>query len=74
MVFSRVLLVLKIVFMIRDLDINYCYLYTFILFIAEFVDSNKLLCSCILNSKYIFLIYGVSKLLSLIDEKSLGFA
>ena len=60
MVFSRMLLVLKIVFMIRDLDRNY-YLYTFILFIAEFVDSNKLLCSCILNSKYIFLIYGVSK-------------
>ena len=61
MVFSRMLLVLKIVFMIRDLDINYYYLYTFILFITEFVDSNKLLCSCILNSKYIFLIYGVSK-------------
>ena len=55
------ILVLKIVFMIRDLDINYYYLYTFILFIIEFGDSNKLLCSCILNSKYIFLIYGVSK-------------
>ena len=61
MVFSRMLLVLKIVFMIRDLDINYYYLYTFILFIIEFVDSNKLLCSCTLNSKYIFPIYGVSK-------------
>ena len=61
MVFSRMLLVLKIVFMIRDLDINYYYLYEFILFIIEFVDSNKLLCSCILNFKYIFLIYGVSK-------------
>ena len=59
MVFSRMFLVLKIVFMISDLDINYYYLYTFILFIIEFVDSNKLLWSCILNSKHI--IYGVSK-------------